>query len=124
MFLYDFVFARQDRRPIDFHVLYFEAEFFGALEMVVNVGMVQKNFGRNTAHVEASAAKKGIFLDDDRLQPPLCGANGGDVAARSAPDDREIVFSQTGSPLRLVFQPEPIDAWKGGYDCDSSQCAD
>jgi hypothetical protein len=92
--------------------------------MVVNVGMVQKNFGRDAAHVEARAAQKGIFLDDDSFQPPLCGANRGDVAARSAPDDREIVFSQAGSPLRLVFQPEPIDAWKGGYDCDSSKCAD
>ena len=58
MLLYDLIFARQDRRPIDFHVLYFEAEFFGALEMVVNVGMVQKNFGRDAAYVEARAAEK------------------------------------------------------------------
>ena len=65
--------------------------------------------------------RNGVFLDDDGLQSPLRGANRGDVAARSAPDDREIVFSQTGSPLRLVFQPEPIDAWKGGYDCGSSK---
>src|SRR6202007_1628726 len=120
----DFVFARQDGRPLDFHVLHFKAEFLRALEMVVNVGMVQKNFGRDAAYMEARAAERGFLLDDNRLQSPLCSANRGHVAARSAPDDREVVFSQTGSPLRLVFPPELIDAWKGGYDCDSSKCAE
>ena len=102
MLLDDLVFAREHRGPIDFYVFDFEAEFLGALEIVVNVRVVQENFGGNAADVQASAAEKGIFFDDGGFQAPLRGADGGDVAARSAADDHEIVFSQTSPPLDFL----------------------
>ena len=98
VFLDDLVFARENRRPIDFYVFHFEAEFFGALEMIVNIRVVQENFGGDAAYVQASAAEKRIFFDDRDFQSPLRGANRGDVSARSAADDHDIVFSQTSPP--------------------------
>ena len=101
MFFDDLVFAREDGGPIDFYIFHFEAEFFGALEMIVNIGVVQENFGGDAAHMQASTAEEGIFFDDGDFQAPLRGANGGDVSARSAADDHDIKFSQTSPPQRL-----------------------
>ncbi|MFZ1031503.1 MAG: hypothetical protein WAN72_05885, partial [Candidatus Acidiferrales bacterium] len=38
------------------------------------------------------------------LQSPLRGANRGDVTARSAADNHDIIFSQTSPPLRLLLR--------------------
>ena len=102
MFLDDFVFAGEHRRPIDLHVFHFEAEFLGVLEIVVNVGVVQENLRGDAAHVQAGAAEKRVLFDDGGLQSPLPGANRGDVAARSAADDHEIIFSQADPPGSIV----------------------
>ena len=80
---------------------HFEAEFFGALEMIVDIGVVQENFGGDAAHMQASAAEERVFFDDGDFQAPLRGADGGDVSARSAADDHDIVFSQTSPPQKL-----------------------
>src|ERR1700733_7853813 len=71
VFLDDFVLACEHRRPVDLHILHFEAEFLGALEIVVNVGVVQEYFGGYTAHVQAGAAEKWVFFNDSGLQSPL-----------------------------------------------------
>ena len=108
----DFVLAREHRGPVDLDVLHFEAEFLGALEIVVDVRVVQENLGGNAADVQAGAAEEGILLDHGGLQSPLRGADRGDVAARSAADDHEIVFGHTeSSPMRaLISEPD----WRGG----------
>ena len=102
MFLDDFVLARQHRGPIDFDVLYFKPEFLGALKIIVNIGVVQKNFGGNAANVQAGTAEKRILFDYGGLQPPLARANRGDISAGTAPDDHEIIFGQACSPLFYV----------------------
>ena len=84
MFFYDFVFAREDGGPIDFYIFDGVAEFFGALEVIVNVGVVQEHFRRDAADVQASAAEKRIFFDDGNFQAPLCGANPGGIWAIEA----------------------------------------
>ena len=90
--------ARQHRRPIELELGDLDAEFLGVLERVVDFGVVQQHLGGNAADVQAGAAEKAVLLDDQRLQSPLRGANGGDVAARSAADDRQIVFCQAQPP--------------------------
>src|ERR1700686_5187724 len=63
--------------------------------MIVNIGMMQEHFGGDTTHVQASAAKIGVFFDYDGLQPKFTGANGGYITPRPATDDRNIVLSHT-----------------------------
>src|ERR1700686_2079354 len=63
--------------------------------MIVNIRMVQKHLGGNTTHVQASAAKIGVFFDYDGLQSKFTGANGCYVTPRAATDDRNIVLSHT-----------------------------
>src|SRR5271163_960354 len=116
MFLYDFVFAREDGGPIDFDVFHFEAEFFGAFEVVVDVRVVQKNFGGDAADVQAGAAEEWVFFDDGNFQAPLRGADGGDVSARSAADDHDIVFSQTSPPPKAVRRAKWFRSWKDVQD--------
>ena len=83
----DFLFARQDRRPIHFHIFHVEAEFRGVLEGVVNFRVMQQHFGGDAADVQAGAADVGIFLNDRGFQSVLPGANRGYIAARSAADN-------------------------------------
>ena len=116
MFLYDFVFAREDGGPIDFYIFHFEAEFFGAFEVIVNVGVVQENFGGDAAYVQASAAEERIFFDDGDFQAPLRGANAGDVSAGSAADYYDIVFSQTSPPPKIVRREIWFRSWKDVQD--------
>ena len=97
-----FCFAREDRRPVHFHIFHFEAEFGGALEVVVDFGVMQEHFRGNAADVQAGAADVGIFFDDGGLQPILPGANRGDVPARSAADNHQIILGQTGPPGGLA----------------------
>ena len=64
----DFVFAAHDVGPIHFQAADFKSQLRAILEMIVNVGVVQQNFGGNTANVQAGAAEKRIFFDYDSLQ--------------------------------------------------------
>jgi hypothetical protein len=84
--------------------------------VIVNIGMVQENFGGDAADVQASAAEKGIFFDDGNFQAPLRGANAGDVSARSAADDHNIVFSQTSPPPKAVQRAKRFRSWKDVQD--------
>ena len=106
MLLDDLVLAREHRGPVDLHVFDFEAELFGALKVVVNIGVVQKYFCGDAADVQAGAAEKGILLDDGGFQAPLAGADRGDVAARPAADNYQIIFGHSGPPL-LSFPLRP-----------------
>ena len=67
--------------------------------MLVDIGVVQQNFGGDAADVQAGAAKKRVLFDYNGLQPEFAGANGRHVAARTAPDNRHIVLSHAHSPL-------------------------
>src|SRR5207302_10650626 len=44
--------------------------------------------------MQAGASQKTVLFDDNRLQAPLRGADGGYVPAGPAADDGEIVFRQ------------------------------
>ena len=63
MFLNNFVFAGKNCGPVNLYILHFETEFFGALEVIINVRMVQENLRRDAADMQASAAEKRIFLN-------------------------------------------------------------
>jgi hypothetical protein len=85
--------------------------------MVVDICVMQKDFRGYAADMQAGASEKWILLDHRYLQAPLCGANRGNIAARTAANDDNIIFSQTIPPC--VSQPwrSQLDAWKGVYDC-------
>jgi hypothetical protein len=62
--------------------------------------------------VQTRAAQEGIFLDNNRLQSKLAGADRGNVAARTATDNRHIVLSHAHSPSRspeICFAKSEID---------------
>jgi hypothetical protein len=84
--------------------------------VIVNVGVVQENFGGDTAYVQAGAAEERIFFDYGDFQAPLRGANGGDVSAGSAADYYNIVFSQTSPPPITVRRAKWFRSWKDVQD--------
>src|ERR1700675_2694530 len=98
MLLYDLILARQNAGPVHFYILHFKSELFRALEMVVDIRMVQKNLRGYATDVQAGAAEERIFLHHGNLQTPLCGANRSNVASRTAANDDNIIFSQTIPP--------------------------
>src|ERR1700722_8667776 len=110
MLIYDLILAGQHGRPVDLDVLHLEAEFGGALKVVVDVGVVQENLGGNAADVKAGASQERVLFHHGGLQPPLAGANGGHIPAGSAADDYEIVFGHTDSPRRPLVAPIPAGA--------------
>jgi hypothetical protein len=63
--------------------------------MIVNVGMVKEHFGGNTADMQASAAKEGVFFNYDSFQSKLAGAYGRYITPWPAPNDRNIILSHT-----------------------------
>ncbi len=67
------------------------------LQRVVNFRGVQQNLRGDASDVQAGAAQKAVFFDDERLQSPLRGANRGVISPRTAADNREIVFGQVSS---------------------------
>jgi hypothetical protein len=83
-------FPRLDSRPIHRKVLADYPEFLGVFEIIVHLGVHQEGFGRDAAHMQASAAKLVILLDDGRLQAQLARANCGDITSRSAADNHHI----------------------------------
>ncbi len=64
MFVDDLFLARQHRRPVQRELLHVDAEFLGVLERVVDLGVVQQDFGGDTADVQARAAQEAIFFND------------------------------------------------------------
>jgi hypothetical protein len=57
---------------------------------------MKKSLGRDTTDVEARAAESTTLLDTSGLQPQLSRLDGGDIAARPAADDDDVVLF-TGS---------------------------
>jgi hypothetical protein len=102
VFLDDFVFAREHRGPVHLDVFYLEAEFGGALEVVVDIGMVQKDLGWDAAYVQAGTAQKRVLFHDGGFQSPLRGADRGHVAARSAANDHKVIFCQSRFPFAFL----------------------
>src|SRR5713226_4700932 len=93
----DFVFAGHHVGPIYFQSDHFKSQLRAILEMVVNIGMVQQDFGGNTSDVQAGATQKRVFLDDYSLQPEFASANRGHIAAGPATDNRYVVLCHTPS---------------------------
>src|SRR5690242_679885 len=98
VFLYDLVFAFEDIGPVDLHAADFKTQFAGILEVVVNVGVVQKHLGRDTTDVQACAPEVRVFLHDNGFQTDLAGADGRDISSGTTPDDRHIIFCHSYSP--------------------------
>ena len=98
----DFGFARQDVGPINFQAGDFEAEFIGIFEVIVDVRVMQKNFGGNAADVQAGATEEGVLLHYDCLQAQFAGADRRYVTAWTATDNRYIVFRHARSPFLTV----------------------
>src|SRR5581483_646771 len=98
MFVDDALLARQHRLPIDFYLRYFDAEFTGVLEGVVDLGMMKQNVRQNTTNMQARATEKAVFFDHQRFQAPLRGTNRGDISAGSAANNRQIVCRQSLPP--------------------------
>ena len=66
----------------------------GVADEVHDVGVLEERLAGDAAPVEAEAADAVFFEEDDGLAE-LRRANGGDVAARAAADDRDIVVSHS-----------------------------
>jgi hypothetical protein len=56
---------------------------------------MQQYFGGNAADVQARAAEERVLLYNDRFQAEFAGANGRDVPAWTAPDNRHIALSHS-----------------------------
>ena len=76
-----------DRESLDLDAVV--AEFLRR-HMVV-VGRLQQGLGRDAPDVQAGAAQGAAFLDDGRLEAQLRRPDGGDVAARAAADDDQVI---------------------------------
>jgi hypothetical protein len=77
--------------PIEPCLLHNDTELPGAPELVHNFSGMEKRFGGYATDMKASAAEHVVFLDDNRFEPELTGANRCDIAAWTATEDREIV---------------------------------
>ena len=77
---------------VELHAADVDAELFGSMDLFEHVGILQKRFGWNAAAVGARAAHEGILLDDRHLHAELAGADAGDVSARTAADDENVVL--------------------------------
>ncbi len=99
----DFILAREHRGPVDLDILHFESEFLGALEIIVDIRVMQEDLRGDAADVQASATEKWVLFHDCGFQAPLAGANRRDISSRPAPDDHEIVFRQASPPLSLAI---------------------
>ena len=103
MFLDDLILAGENRRPVDFHILHLETKLFRSLEVIVDIGMVQKHFGRDAADVQACPAEKRVLFDDGGLQTPLRGPNRRNVSAGTTADNHQVIFSQSNlPPVRII----------------------
>src|SRR5580704_5119654 len=97
----DFVFARQDVGPIDYQAGNLEPEFGAVFEVIVDIGVVKKDFRGDAADVKASAAEKGILFNYDRFETKFAGADGGNVAARTTANNCHVIFRHAVSPFAL-----------------------
>ena len=94
VFANDALFAGEHRGPIDFQIGYLNPEFLGVLQGVVDFGVVEQDLRGDATYMQAGAAEETVLFDDQGFQAPLGSANGCDVSARSAADNRQIVCRQ------------------------------
>lgn len=99
MFSDDFIFARQDVGPINFQAGNFEAKLGAILEVVVDVSVMEKNLGRNAAHVKTGATEEGILFDNHSFETEFTGADGGNIATGSTANDCNVIFRHAKSPF-------------------------
>ena len=102
----DAVLAREHRGPIQLEFGHLDAKFLGVLECVVDFRVVQQNLGGDAADVKAGSPEKSVLFDDQSFQAPLRGANRGDVTARPAANDGQIVSWQEQPPRHTAARTE------------------
>ena len=83
-----FVFPCLQLVEVDLRFGELDAPVLGFLGFVEQLGNVQKRFGGDAASVEANAAWMGFRIDQCDIQSQVRGLKGGDVATRTATDDR------------------------------------
>ena len=69
-----------------------DPEFFRPVDLLVDFGVLQQGLGGDAASMRAGATDERILLDDRHLHAELTGANSGDVSARAAADDHDVVL--------------------------------
>src|ERR1051326_8585917 len=91
VFVDDLLLAGLSRFEIEANIADSDAELFRFLDLVVDVGVLEQRFRQNAAAMRARPTDEWIFLDDRHLHSELPGANAGDVSARPAADDDDVV---------------------------------
>jgi hypothetical protein len=76
-------------------------EFGAVFEVIVDIGVVKKDFRRDAADVKASAAEEGIFFNYDSFETKFSGADGGNVATRTTANNCHVIFRHAVSPSAL-----------------------
>ena len=88
----DLVLALEHGAEVEFDLGQLDAELGGVvLGLGVELAGVEQGLAGDAADVEAGAAERGALLDAGDLLAELGGADGGDVAAGTGPDDDQIV---------------------------------
>ena len=64
----------------------------GVIRVVVQVRCVQQRLGRDASHVEAGTSEGAAPLDAGHLEAELGALDGGDVSARTAADDDDVLL--------------------------------
>ena len=64
----------------------------GVIRVVVQVRRVQQRLGRDASHVEAGTSEGAAPLDAGHLEAELGALDGGDVSARTAADDDDVLL--------------------------------
>jgi hypothetical protein len=60
----------------------------------IEVGRFEQGFAWDAPDAEAGTAETVIFVDAGDVQAELCGADRGDITARAAPEDDEVMASR------------------------------
>jgi len=92
LFVDDVLLALLHFGPVDRHVADGDAEVLCFLDLGPDVGVLEKGLRGDAAAVETRAAEEGILLDDGDLEAELARADAGDVSARTASDDDDVVL--------------------------------
>ena len=69
-----------------------DAQIIGVLGFFNDLGNVQQGLGGNAADVQTNAAERCITLDDDRLHPQVCRAEGGGITAGACAKHQHFAF--------------------------------
>ncbi len=81
--------ALNDLRQINVEAGYRQAKVTGMADEMSHFGGSQQRLGRDTAPIETDATQM-LALNQRRLQPQLCRANGSHIATRPTTHDDQI----------------------------------